>query len=114
MKRRLILTVLFIGLIFLLFPRSKTPYSGEYTCIGHADYLLILKPDNKFIIYYSFGKSAVDTEGSYTVRKNHIELQYANENSSLFKGFISAGEFYGSDIIFSFSDGSSEVKFEKL
>ncbi len=114
MKKTLISIVLIMGLLYLLLPRTTTPYSGKYLCVGHSNYLLILKPNNKFIMYDTFGKSAVDSKGNYTVKNNHIELNFTDENGGLYKNFMSSGTVYGSDIIFSQSYDSSEVKFEKI
>lgn len=114
MKWKLIIITSITCIVLLLFiSGKKTAYSGKYFRSGNTDEALILKPDNTFEIYCTLDKNNMDGSGKYQINDNHIDLKYNNKNDNVFQEHISTGEVFGSEIVFTSSNGTSEIKFEK-
>ncbi|MDT8717795.1 hypothetical protein IAI10_14095 [Clostridium sp. 19966] len=114
MKKRLVFTIFIVCFSLLVFfPHKKTSYSGKYVCLKNTNKILLLKADNTFKLYYILDKNSESVEGKYTIKDNHIALNYNPKDKSILSNSLLSGKILGSEIVFSSSDEVYKDSFEK-
>ena len=115
MKKKSFIVVFIITLIiiFLLFPKTKTPFSGTYHAGSSNAEELILNSDNSFDLHIDNYRNSLTIRGKYKISNNHINLLPNDKDDIFFIQDISSGDINGSVITFKQANEASPILFSK-
>ena len=115
MKKKSFIVVFIVTLIiiFLLFPKTKTPFSGTYHAGSSNAEELILNSDNSFDLRIDNYRNSLSIHGKYKISNNHITLISNNKDDMFFIQDIKSGEINGSVITFKQTEKTPPILFTK-